>query len=58
MGGQHKQAVVNLEKAVWEDSLSSDYYDWLGRANRRLKRQEWSAEDWTGPRTLQAALQA
>jgi tetratricopeptide (TPR) repeat protein len=36
MEGQYKQAVANLEKAVGEDSLNSEYYDWLGRAYGRL----------------------
>ena len=36
MEGQYKQAVANLEKAVGQDSLNSDYYDWLGRAYGRL----------------------
>ena len=36
MQGQYKEAVANLEKAVAEDSLNSDYYDWLGRAYGRL----------------------
>ena len=31
MEGQYKEAVSNLEKAIGEDSLNSDYYDWLGR---------------------------
>jgi len=34
--GQHKQAVVNLEKAIGQDSVNSEYYDWLGRAYGRL----------------------
>ena len=36
MQGQYKEAVANLEKAAAEDSLNSDYYDWLGRAYGRL----------------------
>jgi tetratricopeptide (TPR) repeat protein len=36
MEGQYKQAVANLEAAVREDSLNSEYYDWLGRAYGRL----------------------
>jgi len=36
MEGQYKEAVSNLEKAVGEDSLNSDYYDWLGRAYGRM----------------------
>lgn len=36
MEGQYKQAVANLEKAVAEDSLNSDSYDWLGKAYGRL----------------------
>src|SRR5690242_14534158 len=32
MDGRFKEAVANLEKAVGEDSLNSDYQDWLGRA--------------------------
>jgi tetratricopeptide (TPR) repeat protein len=36
MQGQYKQAVADLEKAVAQDSLNSDYYDWLGRAYGRL----------------------
>ena len=36
MQGQYKQAVADLEKAVGQDSLNSDYYDWLGRAYGRL----------------------
>ena len=36
MEGQYKHAVANLEKAVGEDSLNSEYYDWLGRAYGRL----------------------
>jgi len=36
MQGQYKEAVANFEKAVGEDSLSSDYHDWLGRAYGRL----------------------
>ena len=34
--GQYRQAVADLEKAVGQDSLNSDYYDWLGRAYGRL----------------------
>lgn len=36
MEGQYKQAVATLEAAVKEDSLNSEYYDWLGRAYGRL----------------------
>ena len=36
MQGQYKQAVAYLEKAVGQDSLNSEYYDWLGRAYGRL----------------------
>ena len=36
MDGQFKEAVANLERAVTEDSLNSDYYDWLGRAYGRI----------------------
>jgi tetratricopeptide (TPR) repeat protein len=36
MEGLYKQAADNLEKAVAEDSLNSDSYDWLGRAYGRL----------------------
>jgi len=36
MEGQYKQAIANFEKAVDEDTLNSDYYDWLGRAYGRL----------------------
>ena len=36
MQGQYKEAVANFEKAVGEDSLNSDTYDWLGRADGRL----------------------
>ncbi len=32
MEGRYKEAVANLEQAVREDTLNSDYYDWLGRA--------------------------
>ena len=39
MQGQYKQAVASLEKAVGEDSLNSDYYDWLGRAYGRLAEE-------------------
>jgi len=39
MQGQYKQAVANLEKAVGEDSLNSEYYDWLGRAYGRLAEE-------------------
>ena len=34
--GQYKEAAANLEKAVAEDRLSSDAYDWLGKAYGRL----------------------
>ena len=34
--GQYKEAAANLEKAVAEDRLSSDSYDWLGKAYGRL----------------------
>jgi len=36
MEGQYKEAVSNLEKAIEEDHLNSDYYDWLGRAYGRM----------------------
>jgi len=36
MQGQYKQAVADLEKAVGQDRLNSDYYDWLGRAYGRI----------------------
>lgn len=36
MQGQYKQAVADLEKAVGQDSLNSDYYDWLGKAYGRM----------------------
>jgi tetratricopeptide (TPR) repeat protein len=36
MDGQYKRAVANLEAAVKEDGLNSEYYDWLGRAYGRL----------------------
>jgi tetratricopeptide (TPR) repeat protein len=36
MEGRYKEAVANLEKAVAEDSLKSDSYDWLGKAYGRL----------------------
>ena len=36
MEGQYKEAVASLEKAVAEDGLNSDYYDWLGKAYGRL----------------------
>jgi len=36
MQGQYRDAVASLERAVGEDSLNSDYYDWLGRAYGRL----------------------
>jgi len=36
MQGQYKEAVSSLEKAVAEDGLSSDYYDWLGKAYGRV----------------------
>jgi tetratricopeptide (TPR) repeat protein len=36
MKGQYKEAVSSLEKAVVEDGLSSDYYDWLGKAYGRV----------------------
>ena len=36
MQGQYKDAVPSLEKAVAEDGLSSDYYDWLGKAYGRV----------------------
>ena len=39
MDGQYKQAVANLEKAIGQDSLNSEYYDWLGRAYGRLAEQ-------------------
>jgi tetratricopeptide (TPR) repeat protein len=39
MQGQYKQAVANLEKAVGQHSLNSDYYDWLGRAYGRLAEE-------------------
>ena len=39
MDGQYKQAVASLEKAIGQDSLNSEYYDWLGRAYGRLAEQ-------------------
>ena len=39
MQGQYKQAIADLEKAVGQDSLNSDYYDWLGRAYGRLAEE-------------------
>ena len=36
MEGLYKEAVASLEKAVAEDGLNSDSYDWLGRAYGRL----------------------
>ena len=36
MEGQYKEAAANLEKAAAEDTLNSDYCDWLGRAYGRL----------------------
>ena len=39
MDGQYKQAVANLEKAIGQDSLNSEYHDWLGRAYGRLAEQ-------------------
>ena len=36
MEGQYKEAAANLEKAAGEDTLNSDYCDWLGRAYGRL----------------------
>lgn len=36
MEGQYKEAVSNLQKAIDEDRLNSDYYDWLGRAYGRM----------------------
>ena len=36
MEGQYKEAVANLEKAVAEDRLNSDCYDWLGKAYGRM----------------------
>jgi tetratricopeptide (TPR) repeat protein len=36
MQGQYRQAVADLEKAVGQDGLNSEYYDWLGRAYGRL----------------------
>jgi len=39
MQGQYKEALANLERALAEDGLSSDYYDWLGKAYGRLAEQ-------------------
>ena len=39
MDGQYKQAVAHLEAAVKENSLNSDYYDWLGRAYGRMAEE-------------------
>jgi tetratricopeptide (TPR) repeat protein len=39
MDGQYKQAVTSFEKAIGQDSVSSEYYDWLGRAYGRLAEQ-------------------
>ena len=39
MDGQYKQAVASLEKAIGQDSVNSDYHDWLGRAYGRLAEQ-------------------
>jgi len=39
MDGQYKQAVANLEKAIGQNSVNSEYYDWLGRAYGRLAEQ-------------------
>jgi len=36
MEGLYKDAIANLEKAVAEDSLNSDAYDWLGKAYGRM----------------------
>ena len=36
MQGQYKEAVANLERAVREDGLNSDYHDWLGKAYGRV----------------------
>jgi tetratricopeptide (TPR) repeat protein len=36
MQGQDKEAIANFEKAIGEDSLNSDYHDWLGRSYGRL----------------------
>lgn len=36
MEGRYKEAVTSLEKAVAEEPLNSDYYDWLGKAYGRL----------------------
>lgn len=36
MEGRFKEAVANFDKAIGQDSLNSDYYDWLGRAYGRL----------------------
>jgi len=36
MQGQYKEAVASLEKAIEEDRLNSDHYDWLGKAYGRL----------------------
>ena len=36
MQGQYRQAVADLERAVEQDSLNADYYDWLGRAYGRV----------------------
>lgn len=39
MDGQYKQAVASFEKALGQDSVNSEYYDWLGRAYGRLAEQ-------------------
>jgi tetratricopeptide (TPR) repeat protein len=39
MDGQYKSSTTYLERAVAEDSLSSSYYDWLGKAYGRRAEQ-------------------
>ncbi|MGO9259949.1 MAG: tetratricopeptide repeat protein [Bryobacteraceae bacterium] len=39
MDGQYKYSASCLEKAVMEDPLSSNYYDWLGKAYGRRAEQ-------------------
>jgi tetratricopeptide (TPR) repeat protein len=36
MEGRYREAVANLEKAIGEDTLNSDYSDWLGKAYGRM----------------------
>ena len=39
MDGQYKQAVASFQKALGQNSVNSEYYDWLGRAYGRLAEQ-------------------